>query len=234
MKKSDEIAQEMARLLKEAGTHTIVQNDNYWNLAKKYNMTADDIKAANPSVDPAKLHLNQKIIIPTAEQLDKIRKSRELPKSQKGNIQEQIDAAITSAANSNSISEDILRGLIFTESRGDICAKSAKGAIGLCQVMPYAAQSVGASSVMDPVQNVHAGAKWLSKLYDEARKLSEQYPSEYNLDTLALMLYNAGGPRITNALSGKSPLPNAILEYPKNVLNNKGKKMVFFCSSGDV
>ena len=201
---------------------------------KKYHMTADDIKAANPNIDPTALSINQEIVIPTSEQLAEIRKARELPKSKKGNIQKQINDTITLASTKNSVSEDVLRGLIFTESRGDICAKSSTGAVGLCQLMPYAAQAVGASSVADPVQNVHAGATWLSECYKEANKLSTLYSPEYNLDTLALMLYNAGGPKVTQALTGTGQLSSDIIEYPKLVLGNKGKSMTFFCSTGEV
>jgi LysM repeat protein len=44
--------------------HVIVKGDNFYDLAKKYGVTMQAIKDANPNVNPSKLQLNQKIVIP--------------------------------------------------------------------------------------------------------------------------------------------------------------------------
>jgi len=51
--------------LTSTGTeHVIVKGDTFYDLAKKYNVTMQALKDANPTVNPAKLQLNQKIVIP--------------------------------------------------------------------------------------------------------------------------------------------------------------------------
>jgi len=44
--------------------HVIVKGDTFYDLAKKYNVTMQALKDANPTVNPSKLQLNQKIVIP--------------------------------------------------------------------------------------------------------------------------------------------------------------------------
>jgi len=44
--------------------HVIVKGDTFFDLAKKYGVTMQALKDANPTVNPSKLQLNQKIIIP--------------------------------------------------------------------------------------------------------------------------------------------------------------------------
>jgi LysM repeat protein len=44
--------------------HVIVKGDTFYDLAKKYGVTMQALKDANPNVNPSKLQLNQKIAIP--------------------------------------------------------------------------------------------------------------------------------------------------------------------------
>jgi len=44
--------------------HVIVKGDTFFDLAKKYGVTMQALKDANPTVNPSKLQLNQKIVIP--------------------------------------------------------------------------------------------------------------------------------------------------------------------------
>jgi LysM repeat protein len=47
-----------------ATEHIIVKGDTFCDLAKKYGVTMQALKDANPTVNPSRLQLNQKIIIP--------------------------------------------------------------------------------------------------------------------------------------------------------------------------
>ena len=47
-----------------ATEHVIVKGDTFYDLAKKYHVTMQALKDANPTVNPSKLQLNQKIVIP--------------------------------------------------------------------------------------------------------------------------------------------------------------------------
>lgn len=44
--------------------HIIVKGDTFFDLAKHYKVTMQALKDANPTVNPSKLQLNQKIVIP--------------------------------------------------------------------------------------------------------------------------------------------------------------------------
>lgn len=44
--------------------HEVVAGDTFFTLAKKYNVSAAEIAAANPNVDPLRLRVKQKLIIP--------------------------------------------------------------------------------------------------------------------------------------------------------------------------
>ena len=47
------------------GIYTVVANDNLWDIAKRFGLKSDDIRAANPNVDLEHLQINQKIKLPT-------------------------------------------------------------------------------------------------------------------------------------------------------------------------
>ena len=78
----------------------------------------------------------------------------------------------------------IFQALITLESAWDPDARGISGAIGLTQVMPDTAKSMGFDPVRlarDPVMQLKAGAKYLSKMYDL-----------FNNWEHALAAYNAG------------------------------------------
>ncbi|MEW6306225.1 MAG: LysM peptidoglycan-binding domain-containing protein [Verrucomicrobiota bacterium] len=49
-----------------AREHTVVSGDNYYKLATKYNVSVKAITAANANVDPTRLKIGQKLVIPEA------------------------------------------------------------------------------------------------------------------------------------------------------------------------
>lgn len=48
-------------------THTIASGDTYGKLSTKYKVSVNDLLDANPGVDPRRLRIGQKILIPSAE-----------------------------------------------------------------------------------------------------------------------------------------------------------------------
>ena len=89
---------------------------------------------------------------------------------------------ITSAAQLHKVEPKLLRGVIEQESAFHACAVSAKGAMGLMQLMPATVDQFKVDDVFDPKQNIEAGATYLRQLLDK-----------YNDDVkLALAAYNAG------------------------------------------
>lgn len=50
----------------EGTEHTVTKGDSFYTVAKKYNLSINAIKAANPGVDSTKLKIGQKLKIPAA------------------------------------------------------------------------------------------------------------------------------------------------------------------------
>jgi soluble lytic murein transglycosylase-like protein len=86
------------------------------------------------------------------------------------------------------MSPDLIRAVIRRESASYSCAVSAKGAIGLMQLMPETSQQFGADP-FDAKQNVEAGSKYL-------KQLLTRYKGDQKL---ALAAYNAGPARVDAA-----------------------------------
>jgi soluble lytic murein transglycosylase-like protein len=76
----------------------------------------------------------------------------------------------------------LLHAVISVESRYKPKAVSRKGAAGLMQLMPAIARRYGVTDPLDPVQNLHGGAKHL-------RHLLKAYDNDVSL---ALAAYNSG------------------------------------------
>ena len=70
------------------------------------------------------------------------------------------------------IDPDLVRAIIYAESKGDPYSVSRNGALGLMQIMPTTADFVGVGNLLDPEENIKAGVRyiaWLVKQYDERR-----------------------------------------------------------------
>lgn len=68
------------------------------------------------------------------------------------------------------VDPDLVRAILYTESKGDPYRISRNGAIGLMQIMPATADFLGFSDVLEPEENIKAGVMyiaWLVKHYDE-------------------------------------------------------------------
>lgn len=84
------------------------------------------------------------------------------------------------AARKHNVPEDLFLRLVQQESNWNPTAKSHKGAMGLAQLMPATAKSLGVDPG-DPKQNLEGGAKYLSRQFREFKSWR-----------LALAAYNAG------------------------------------------
>jgi soluble lytic murein transglycosylase-like protein len=99
------------------------------------------------------------------------------------------DSLIAENATRQNLDPELLRAVIRKESAFYPCAVSAKGALGLMQLMPSTAEMLGVTDPFDPKQNVDAGAKFLKQLIDK-------YAGNLRL---ALSAYNAGPGRVDSA-----------------------------------
>jgi soluble lytic murein transglycosylase-like protein len=91
-------------------------------------------------------------------------------------------AEITAAASKHGIDPALLAGLVKQESNFNPNAGSPAGARGLTQLMPGTAAGLGVTDVLDPVQSLDGGAKYL-------RQQLDAFGGDV---TRALAAYNAG------------------------------------------
>lgn len=99
-----------------------------------------------------------------------------------------IKQLIAQAARQNGVDEDLFDALIATESNYDPKARSRAGAMGLAQLMPETASSLGVTDAFDPMQNLNGGAKYLAQMLQQ-----------FGDARLALAAYNAGPNRVIKA-----------------------------------
>ncbi len=82
----------------------------------------------------------------------------------------------------------------YQESRLDQSARSRRGAVGVMQLMPSTARSVGFDDITRIDSNIHAAAKYSRELED--RYFSDAAIDELNRGLFAVAAYNAGPSRI--------------------------------------
>ncbi len=115
-------------------------------------------------------------------------------------------AEIDAAAASNGIDPALLKGLVSQESGFDPNARSGAGAVGLTQLMPGTAASLGVTNPLDPAQSLQGGAKYL-------RQQLDRFGGD---ERLALAAYNAGPGAV--ARYGGVPPYSETQNYVKNVM----------------
>ncbi|MFC1538577.1 lytic transglycosylase domain-containing protein [Candidatus Latescibacterota bacterium] len=81
------------------------------------------------------------------------------------------------------VDPDLVRAIIYAESKGDPHVVSRDGAEGLMQLMPLTSDFMGISNPFDPEENIKAGVKYIAWLV--------KYSEKYN-DTHVLWAWNAG------------------------------------------
>ena len=107
----------------------------------------------------------------------------------------QWEPIILEAAAEYGLDPGLLRAVIAQESGGNPSARSSAGAMGLMQLMPETAASLGVTDPYDPRQNIFGGARYLRGLLDRMGSVE-----------LALAAYNAG-PGAVRRYGGIPPFP---------------------------
>lgn len=173
----NDIENNFAQLASLSGNvNSIAQNQQFQTILDAKIKEAEPTKAEEkPEIDPERL-LDDEI-----EELEKQinLKSKIDLKSQSSDLDEIIDTF----ASKYDVDSDFIKAIIKRESNFNPKATSKKGAMGLMQLMPSTAKSLGVINAYNPWENIDGGVKHLSGLL-----------KTYNGDKkLALAAYNAGG-----------------------------------------
>jgi soluble lytic murein transglycosylase-like protein len=94
----------------------------------------------------------------------------------------EYDSLVIEHATRQALRPELVRAVIQVESGFDPRARSAKGAMGLMQLMPATAIELGVRDAYDPAENIRGGTRYL-------RQLLDRYDGD---ERLALAAYNAG------------------------------------------
>lgn len=117
------------------------------------------------------------------------------------------DSYFKKAAKKYGVSESLLKAIAKAESNFNARDVSSAGAMGVMQLMPSTAESLGVKDPFDPEENIMGGAKCI------AQKLKE-----FDGDVkLALAAYNAG----SGAVKRAGGIPSSAKSYVKKVLSYK-------------
>lgn len=120
---------------------------------------------------------------------------------------DELDPILERSARENALTPDLLRAVVRRESAFHPCAVSRAGAMGLMQLMPATARSLGVADPFDPAENIQAGSRYLRDLLDR-----------YNGDLmLALSAYNAGPGRVDR--TGGVPAIPETQNYVRRILD---------------
>jgi len=133
----------------------------------------------------------------------------------KNRLEVSYEAYINEASYVYRIRPEFIKAVIQTESNWNYKAKSQKGAIGLMQIMPYHAKSLGFSPKLlwNPRVNILVGTRYLKKLL-----------IRFNGDFIkALAAYNAGVSKV-NKYNGVPPYKET-RQYVKKVIVSYAKHL---------
>lgn len=122
-----------------------------------------------------------------------------------------MDRIFEEASQKYNVDVNLLKAIGKAESGFNASAVSSAGAVGVMQLMPATAKSLGVSNAYDARQNIMGGAKYISQLLDKY---------DGNVE-LALAAYNAGSGNVDKY--GGIPPFEETQNYVKRVMEYAGE-----------
>lgn len=105
-------------------------------------------------------------------------------------LRQQYDPIIQACARQFSVPADLIHSIIRAESDYDSSAISAKGAVGLMQLMPETATQYDVADRFDPAENIKGGVKYLKDLCKLFNGNTAKVLAAYNAGQEALKKFN--------------------------------------------
>jgi soluble lytic murein transglycosylase-like protein len=125
-----------------------------------------------------------------------------------------ISKAIEKASKQYGVDEELIRAVIKQESSFNPSAVSKAGAMGLMQLMPSTAKSLGVNNPFDALENINGGTKYLRTLLSSFGGNKE----------LALAAYNGGIGRMNrlgvDTVEEIARMPQETRNYVDKVMKN--------------
>lgn len=170
-------------------------------------------KSSRESVNSFANQLNEAISkeTPSGNENAKLPEIKTMSSIAKTDVLPDFNDIVKTEATKNGIDENLLKAVIKTESGFNPNARSGAGAMGLMQLMPQTAESLGVIDPYNPAQNIQGGTKYLKNLLSKYDGNKE----------MALAAYNAG-PGTVDRYGGIPPYKET-QNYVKKVLANEAK-----------
>lgn len=123
---------------------------------------------------------------------------------------QEIEALIRAAAGRHNVDSKLAMAVATAESDLEPQAVSSAGAVGVMQLMPETASSLGVRNIADPRENIDGGVRYLKQMLATFDGDVEK----------AVAAYNAG-PEAVQKYQGVPPYPETV-NYVRRVLNLRG------------
>jgi soluble lytic murein transglycosylase-like protein len=122
----------------------------------------------------------------------------------KKGAEKKFHTPILKACNKHGVDPALVKALIYAESGYNPQAVSAKGALGLMQLMPNVVDALGIKDAFNPIHNINGGVRYLSELI-----------GYFDGDVYrGLAAYNAGVGRVEQP----RPFPRATQDFVERVM----------------